>query len=177
MPYTLILGIILFLIVMMIGIRMTRVRFTRKGSIACRMLALTFILGVSIPFYTTDFAANHGVKPDFWNQTRGYHKSGTLLNFFLNTKYLIIETPADYNASQVTAIVDDFLSENEDDPGILASAQKIQEEEKARLEEEQAKAGQEAAQGTDYEGAAANGNTPLAADIGEPAKNAPAAPS
>ncbi len=93
-PYTLILGVILLLIVMMIGIRMTRVRFTRKGSIICRILALIFILGVAIPFYTTDFAANHGVKPDFWNQTRGYHESGTVLNFFLNTKYLIIETRA-----------------------------------------------------------------------------------
>ena len=165
-PYTLILGVILLLIVMMIGIRMTRVRFTRKGSIICRILALIFILGVAIPFYTTDFAANHGVKPDFWNQTRGYHKSGTVLNFFLNTKYLIIETPADYNASQVTAIVDDFLAENEDDPGILASAQKIQEEEKARLADEQVKAGQEAVQnGNDSDAAdtAAGGNIPPAA--------------
>lgn len=62
-----------------------------------------------------------------------------MLNFFLNTKYLIIETPADYNASQVTAIVDDFLAENEDDPGILASAQKIQEEERRGSADEQVK--------------------------------------
>ena len=60
-PYTLVLGVILLLIVMMIGIRMTRVRFTRKGSIACRVLAFSFILAVAVPFYTTDFAANHGI--------------------------------------------------------------------------------------------------------------------
>ena len=142
-PYTLVLGVILLLIVMMIGIRMTRVRFTRKGSIACRVLAFSFILAVAVPFYTTDFAANHGIKPDFWNQTRGYHNSGTVLNFFLNTKYLIIETPADYNASQVTSIVSDFLAENEDDPGIFATAKELQEEEQARMEEEQAQAAAE----------------------------------
>ncbi len=137
-PYTLILGTILLFVIMALGIRMTKIRFKHRGSHICRAAALLFILAVVLPFYTTDFAANHGVKPDFWNQTRGYHNSGTVLNFFLNTKYLIIEKPANYDASQIPSIIDEFLAENEDDEGILASANELQQraEERRRQEEE-----------------------------------------
>lgn len=135
-PHTLVLGTILFVIIMLIGIRMTRVKFSRRGSLTCRVLSLLFILGVTIPFYATDIAANHGVKPDFWDQRRGYYNSGTFLNFFLNTKYLFVEKPDDYNSSQITAIVTDFIEENPEDEGIFASAQEMQEREAALLQKE-----------------------------------------
>lgn len=76
-PYTLILGVILLLIVMMIGIRMTRVRFTQERKYYLQDSCSDFHPrsgdSASIP---PILQANHGVKPDFWNQTRGYHKSG-----------------------------------------------------------------------------------------------------
>ncbi len=147
---TLILGVLMFLAIMMLGIRMTKIQFRHRGSHILRLAALLFILAVTIPFYTTDVAANHGIKPDFWNQTRGYHNSGTVLNFFLNTRYLIVEKPSNYDASQVTSIVDSVLAENEDDEGILASAQTIQERAAQRAEEEAAQAAEE--NGTDTEG-------------------------
>ncbi len=148
--YTLVVGTVIFLLIMMIGIRMTKIKFKHHGSYLCRSVALILILTVTIPFYLTDYAANHGIKPDFWNQARGYRNSGTMLNFVLNTKYLIIEKPADYNASQIPAIVDAFLAENQDDKGIAASAKAIQKraDERAAAEAE-TEAAQQAALGAD----------------------------
>ena len=160
---TLILGVLMFLAIMVLGIRMTKIRFKHRGSHILRLAALLFILAVTIPFYTTDVAANHGIKPDFWNQTRGYHNSGTVLNFFLNTRYLIVEKPSDYSAAQVPTIVDNVLAENEDDEGILASARTIQERAAKRAEEEAALAaeenGESTADGENGAGSPQNGNT------------------
>ena len=150
---TLILGVLMFLAIMVLGIRMTKIRFKHRGSHILRLAALLFILAVTIPFYTTDVAANHGIKPDFWNQTRGYHNSGTVLNFFLNTRYLIVEKPSDYNAAQVTSIVEGVLAENQDDEGILASAKTIQELAAQRAEEEAQNAEENGTDTTDTEDA------------------------
>lgn len=175
-PYTLILGIIIFLAIMILGIRMTRIRFKHRGSYICRAAALVFILAVVLPFYTTDFAANHGVKPDFWNQTRGYHNSGTVLNFFLNTKYLIIEKPVNYNSSEVTSIVNGLLEENQDDKGILASANDIQKRaEERRLEEEKMRQQAEAAAGQNSDAAATDENNTAAGNGDNAADNVNAA--
>lgn len=140
LSFSMILGVIMFLAIMALGIRMTRIRFRHRGSYALRIAALLLILGVAVPFYTTDFAANHGVKPDFWNQTRGYRNSGTILNFFLNTKYLIIEKPENYSSSEVPVIVSDVLAANEDDEGIIASAQEMQKLAAERAAQEAAEA-------------------------------------
>ena len=43
-----------------------------------------------IIFFATSVFADMGVKPDFWNQTRGYYNYGFVFNFFCNTKYLYI---------------------------------------------------------------------------------------
>lgn len=62
----------------------------------------------------TDYAANLGYKPDFWDQSRGYHRTGSFFNFCLNTKYLIIRKPSDYNAANVS----DYVAETLKDAGV-----------------------------------------------------------
>ena len=98
-----------------------------------------------------------GCQPRYQANTRssvrGYHNSGTVLNFFLNTRYLIVEKPSDYNAAQVTSIVEGVLAENQDDEGILASAKTIQELAAQRAEEEAQNAEENGTDTTDTEDA------------------------
>ena len=120
--------LVMMLAAWFIPLKKDRKKRTLKRSIIVRFTAVAVIAAVAVPFYITDFAADHKVKPDFWDQARGYRNSGTILNFVLNTKYLIIEKPADYSASEVPELLNGLLSENENDSGILASALKRQEE-------------------------------------------------
>jgi phosphoglycerol transferase MdoB-like AlkP superfamily enzyme len=86
-----------------------------KYKVIIRLSALILITAIAVPFYTTDFAANHWVKPDFWDQARGYRNSGTILNFVLNTKYLIVEKPESYSASDVPELMQKLTDSESDD--------------------------------------------------------------
>ena len=118
----------MMLIAWFIPLKKDRKKRSIKRNIIIRFAALAVVAAIAVPFYTTDFAADHKVKPDFWDQARGYRNSGTILNFVLNTKYLIIEKPANYSASEVPELLNGLLAENENDSGILATALKRQEE-------------------------------------------------
>ena len=65
----------------------------RRSKILVRATALAYILIIASTVYGTDVLADHGFKPDFWNQSRGYHNSGIWYNFCLNTKYLHVSEP------------------------------------------------------------------------------------
>lgn len=99
-----------------------KIRRSLSRSMAARAAATALTAAVAVPFYTTDFAAEHRIKPDFWDQARGYRNSGTILNFVLNTKYLIIEKPDDYSSSEIPQLMNELLEKEADDPGILVSA-------------------------------------------------------
>ena len=45
------------------------------------------------------------MKPDFFNQARGYRNNGSLFHFWINTKYLIVSPPDGYSSDQVEQIV------------------------------------------------------------------------
>ena len=60
--------------------------------------------------YRTDWFADNGMKPDFFNQTRGYTNRGSLFQFFINSKYLQVQEPKDYSADEASAVVEDMLS-------------------------------------------------------------------
>ncbi len=121
-----------------LGRRLPKSRVRRSYHHLFRFVSLALILCTIIPFYTTDILANAGVKPDFWNQARGYRRSGTLFNFVLNSKYLIVETPEEYDASEISSTMEAVLEENSDDPGIFASAQEMQARAEEQAEEEAA---------------------------------------
>lgn len=59
--------------------------------------------------YNTDWFADHGMKPDFFNQTRGYTNHGSLFHFWINTKYLSVQEPKDYSAEEASSIVEEML--------------------------------------------------------------------
>ena len=123
-------------------LRMSRWRLPVK--IILRSLSLLAVCGFAFVFFFTDFIADNGLKPDFFNQTRGYEHHGAVLEFTLNTKYLRLMEPAGYDPEAVEGIVRD---------GIEAGAPHILETALIR-------------QGTDPETAAETVSVPTAGDLG-----------
>ncbi len=73
--------------------------------IALRAFFGTLIVCVVGLYVFTDAYADAGLKPDYWNQSRGYRNTGVVLNFCLNTKYLFVSRPAGYDPDEVEQIV------------------------------------------------------------------------
>ena len=75
------------------------------------LLAAVIFCGL---LYRTDWFADHGMKPDFFNQTRGYTNRGSLFQFVINTKYLKVQMPKDYDAEEISGIVEKLVSSTAD---------------------------------------------------------------
>lgn len=88
----------------------------RRSKIVVRATALAYILIIASTVYGTDVLADHGFKPDFWNQSRGYHNSGSWYNFCLNTKYLHVSAPDGYNADDISTVAQDVIDAVDADP-------------------------------------------------------------
>ena len=140
-----ILAIVLFVLFEIMTFRMPKLKVRRKFHRVFRLLSFLFVALTCSAFYLTSIAADNGIKPDFWNQARGYKNTGTVFNFVLNSRYLIIEKPDNYKASDIASIVNNLISDTGDDPGIFASAQEMQERQTAALSE----ADQQIPEGTD----------------------------
>lgn len=82
-----------------------------KYKILTRILIIGWLLICVITLFFTDFLWNRGYKPDFWNQSRGYHNTGTWFNFCLNLKYIHPSKPDGYSASETDEILDSMLAE------------------------------------------------------------------
>lgn len=107
----------LTVMVMALASRLSMPKGRRPGKIALRLLSLLVVGGFAYTFYYTDTIADYGMKPDFFNQTRGYKNHGAVLSFTLNTKYLWLMEPSGYDASKVQGIV-----EGQDGASILETA-------------------------------------------------------
>lgn len=75
--------------------------------IPTRGLSLAVVCGFAFVFFFTDVFADYGLKPDFFNQTRGYKNHGAVLSFTLNTKYLTLSKPMGYDADDIYTIVEE----------------------------------------------------------------------
>lgn len=85
-----------------------------------RLFALIFVISFTGTFYGTDVFADNGYKPDFFNQTRGYKNHGTVLEFVLNTRYLVLKEPDGYDASEIPALIESGITHPV--PDILTTA-------------------------------------------------------
>ena len=117
LSWNIILGSIIFFLIYLINKRIRNIKPEKmKYKILARCGAAGYLAVVLISFFFTDFSVNTGYKPDFWNQARGYHKTGSFFNFCLNTKYLVVRKPSGYDASQVADYVDSTLEDYGVDP-------------------------------------------------------------
>lgn len=110
--YQIAISVVLLTAIIVIGSNLKTPKMHISGKLITRISSGAAIIIVSLIFFFTDIFANCGLEPDFWNQSRGYHKSGFLLNFCLNTKYLYVTKPADYDASTVEDYIDEITDEN-----------------------------------------------------------------
>ncbi|MCD8045977.1 MAG: LTA synthase family protein [Clostridiales bacterium] len=117
LSWNIILGSIIFFLIYLINKHSVNVKPKKlKFKLLSRFAAAGYLAVVLISFFFTDFSTNTGYKPDFWNQARGYHKTGSFFNFCLNTKYLIVQKPSGYDAASVEDSLEEVLAEAGVDP-------------------------------------------------------------
>lgn len=120
--YKVMTAALIFIFIIIIGIKTKTPKYNLVTKIISRAFTGTFAAVLLILFYFTSVFADMGVKPDFWNQTRGYHNYGFAFNFFCNTKYMYMSEPNNYNPDElenyVNSVVDptpDNTDNSEDD--------------------------------------------------------------
>ena len=116
--YTIIIGALLYIFILVLGIKMNTPKYSIITKIVSRTFMGTFFTCLMCLFYFTSIFADAGVKPDFWNQSRGYKNYGFAFSFFCNTKYLYMSEPSGYDADSVGDYVSSTVSE-EDDPPVI----------------------------------------------------------
>lgn len=117
LSWQLILGSIIFFLIYLVNkksvnIKPRKMRFRLLTKLACA----GYLAVILLSFFFTDFSANMGYKPDFWDQARGYGNTGSFFNFCLNTKYLFVKKPADYDPENVKTYVENTLEDYGVDP-------------------------------------------------------------
>ena len=106
--YNVIIATYLLIFIMVLGIKIKTPKFNAIVKITLRSFMGAFFAVLISLFYFTTVFADAGVKPDFWNQTRGYKNYGFVFSFFCNTKYLFMSVPNGYAAEEVG----NYVSEN-----------------------------------------------------------------
>lgn len=105
LSWQIIMAALMLLLIFVLERQMVNIRpQVRRSKILVRATALAYVLIIASTVYGSDVLADHGFKPDFWNQSRGYHNSGIWYNFCLNTKYLHVSAPDGYNADDISKL-------------------------------------------------------------------------
>ena len=109
LTYKVTTAIILFAFIIVIGVRVKTPKYALISKIISRVFAGTFFTVLIVLFYFTSVFADMGVKPDFWNQNRGYRNYGFTFNFVCNTKYLYMSVPNGYDPNDLKGFVDSVV--------------------------------------------------------------------
>ena len=111
--YKVILASLIFIFILIIAIKTKTPKYNLVTKIISRTFTGTFAAVMLLLFFGTSFFANMGVRPDFWNQNRGYRNYGFVFSFFSNTKYLYMSEPSDYNPDNIDDYVNEVTDEND----------------------------------------------------------------
>lgn len=116
--YKIICATLIFIFMTIIAIKTKTPKYNIVTKVVSRCFTGTFSFILAILFFGTSVFANLGVKPDFWNQARGYRNYGFVWNFFCNTKYLYKSAPNNYNPGNVGDYIGSVVKPQEDKPEI-----------------------------------------------------------
>ncbi len=103
--YNIIIATLLFIFILIVAAKISAPKYKTITKIISRGFTGLFFTVVISLFYFTSVFADAGVKPDFWNQSRGYKNYGFVFSFFCNTKYLYMSVPDGYYADEVGNLV------------------------------------------------------------------------
>ena len=123
--YKIITGTMLFIFILIISIKTKTPRYNILTKVISRTFAATFSSVLLILFFGTSVFADMGVRPDFWNQTRGYRNYGFVFSFFSNTKYLYMSEPDEYDPDAIKDYVnkgdqnEDNINDSYQKPNII----------------------------------------------------------
>ena len=117
-----VIAILLLAFILVISARLRTPQTGIEIKIASRLFFATLSTAVIGIYLFTNMYAEAGLKPDYWNQARGYHRTGVVLNFCLNTKYLFVSQPDGYDADEIPAIITDAIEgETVDELGLISA--------------------------------------------------------
>ena len=109
-------GSLLFIFITIFAIKLKAPKFKLLTKVLTRSFMGAFFVVIFLIFYFTDVFAKAGIKPDFWNQTRGYHNYGFVYNFVCNTRYLFMSEPSGYNHKEVPDLVHNLIDSSPEKP-------------------------------------------------------------
>lgn len=110
--YRVVIAVLLLAFLQIAGYKLRTPRMDTVLKVASRVFFGTLIAAICILYFFTDQYADVGLKPDFWNQNRGYRRTGVVMNFCLNTKYLYVTKPDGYDAEQIENLVYNRLDDD-----------------------------------------------------------------
>lgn len=117
--YKIITASLVFIFIIIIGSKTKTPKYNLLTRVISRTFMGTFSAVLALLFFGTSVFADMGIKPDFWNQTRGYRNYGFVWNFFCNTKYLYMSEPNNYNPGEIGNYVSSVVEgTNEQTPEI-----------------------------------------------------------
>lgn len=111
--FKIIIASLIFIFIVIVAVKTKTPKYNVITKVISRTFTGTFSFVLLIIFFATSVFADMGIKPDFWNQTRGYYNYGFVFNFFCNTKYLYMSEPDNYNPDEIGDFVDDVNDKNQ----------------------------------------------------------------
>lgn len=111
--YKIILATFVYIFIIVISIKTKTPKYSLPVKITSRCLTSTVALVLGLVYFGTSFFTDMGIKPDFWNQTRGYKNYGFAWSFFANTRYLYMSEPDNYNAGEIGDFVNGGIDNSE----------------------------------------------------------------
>ena len=106
---------LIFIFVIIVSFKIKTPRYNILTKIISRSFVGTVSAVLLILFFGTNTFADMGVKPDFWNQARGYKNYGFVFNFFCNTKYVYMSEPNNYNSGAIKDYVGHVVEEEKEE--------------------------------------------------------------
>lgn len=117
-----VIAILLLAFILIVGNRLYTPKMNWEFKVATRVFFGTLSTCIVCIYLFTNMYADAGLKPDYWNQARGYRRTGVVLNFCLNTKYVFLSEPKNYAADEIPHIVTDTVGDTDvDDLGLISS--------------------------------------------------------
>lgn len=114
--HTVLIAVLIFIFTIVLGIKIKTPKYNALTKVISRTFMGTFFAVVVSLFYFTSIFADAGVKPDFWNQARGYRNYGFAFSFFCNTKYLYMSTPSGYDPNAVGDYIASTVDDKDENP-------------------------------------------------------------